>query len=74
MKMLAHWLRHLVFGATATYGAILISAFWWSGWRVPMLMNQYGFNRFGTLVAVVIGAAWASAYTSWRWSRESDQP
>jgi len=67
------WFRHFVFGALAAYMALLVVAFSppkHASWE----LGRFRLGEIKGIACIVVGAAWASAYTMWRYARVRDVP
>ena len=66
--MMALWFRHFALAAIMSYGVILIVAFSQPE-HTSLMVGEFGLGKIGRIACLVIGAAWASSYTFWRYAR-----
>jgi hypothetical protein len=66
--MMALWFRHFALAAIITYGIILIVAFSQPE-HTALVVGPFGLGKIGRIACLVVGAAWASSYTLWRYAR-----
>jgi hypothetical protein len=65
------WCRHFAIAALASYGVILIAAFSDPA-QTRFVVGPFGLGELGRIACLVVGVAWASAYTLWQYARQID--
>jgi hypothetical protein len=56
-----------------TYAGLLIMAFS-EPELTSIVVGEFGLGQIGRIACIVVGAAWASSYTIWRYARSIDKP
>jgi len=67
------WFRHFARVTIGTYLVILIAAYSQPE-RWSLLVGEFGLGKIGAITCLVVGAAWAFAYSIWQYSRGRDKP
>jgi hypothetical protein len=69
--MIALWIRLFALTTFGVYVGILVARLLRPDLK-PLSVEKLGLSQLETLLAIVIGIAWASAYTMWRYSRDKN--
>ena len=64
------WFRHFTWAAIVSY-AIIRAVTYCRPEHMSLLVGEYGPGRIGR-IALIVGAAWYSTHTIWRYARGRD--